>query len=76
VAYDVDAEGEKGAERLRQVSPRMEGIRPPVGKDVTAFWRAGGRVRGWMCFELARLRWVKPKPRGIYPSPALSKPGI
>ena len=49
VAYDVDAEGEKGAERLGQLSPRMQRIRPPVGKDVTAFWQAGGRVRdrGW-----------------------------
>jgi DNA primase len=55
VAYDVDAEGEKGAERLAQLSPRMHRIRPPVGKDVTAFWQAGGRVRDWVRFELARL---------------------
>jgi len=33
VAYDVEAEGEKGAERLVQMSPRMRRIRPPVGKD-------------------------------------------
>jgi hypothetical protein len=26
-----------------------------VGKDVTAFWQAGGRVRDWVRFELARL---------------------
>ena len=39
VAYDVDAEGDKGADRLRQLSPRMHRIRPPVGKDVTAFGR-------------------------------------
>jgi hypothetical protein len=45
VAYDVDAEGEKGTERLRQLSPRMQRIRLPVGKDVTAFWQAGERVR-------------------------------
>ena len=54
VAYDVDAEGEKGAERLGQVSPCMQRIRPPAGKDVTAFWQAGGRVRDWVRFELAR----------------------
>jgi len=54
VAYDVDAEGDKGAERLGQVSPRMRRIRPPMGKDVTAFWQAGGRVRDWVPFELAR----------------------
>jgi predicted nuclease with TOPRIM domain len=52
VAYDVDAEGDKGAERLRQLSQRMARIRPPVGKDVTEFWQGGGgRVR----VELARL---------------------
>jgi hypothetical protein len=56
VAYDVDAEGDKGAERLSQLSPRMQRIRPPVGKDVTAFWQADGRVRDWVRFELARLR--------------------
>jgi hypothetical protein len=56
VAYDVDVEGEKGAERLRQLSPRMHRIRPPLGKDVTAFWQADGRVRDWVRFELARLR--------------------
>ncbi len=55
MAYDVDAEGDKGAERLRQLSPRMRRVRLPVGKDVTAFWQAGGRVRDWVRFELARL---------------------
>ena len=56
VAYDVDAEGEKGDERLRQLSPRMRRIRPPVGEDVTALWKVGGRVRDWVRFEVARLR--------------------
>lgn len=55
VACDVDADGDKSAERLRQLSPRRHRIRPPVGKDVTAFWQAGGRVRDWVQFELARL---------------------
>jgi DNA primase len=56
VAYDTDAEGEKGAERLGQLSPRMQRIRPPMGKDVTAFWQAGGQVRDWVRFVLARLQ--------------------
>ena len=56
VAYDVDAEGDKGTERLRQLSPRMQRIQLPVGKDVTAFWQAGGRVREWVRFELARAQ--------------------
>jgi hypothetical protein len=34
----------------------VPGIRPPVGKDVTAFWQAGGRVQDWVRFELARLQ--------------------
>ena len=55
VAYDVDAEGEKGAERLGQLSSRLWPVRPSVGKDITAFWQAGGRVRDWVRFELARL---------------------
>jgi hypothetical protein len=55
VAYDVDAEGDKGAKRLGQLSSRMQRIRPPVGKDVTAFWQAGGQVRDWVRFELARF---------------------
>jgi hypothetical protein len=58
VAYDVATESEKSAERLAQLSPRMQRIRPPVGKDVTAFWQAGGQVRAWVGFELARLRGV------------------
>src|SRR5919202_2234848 len=56
VAYDVDAEGDKGAERLGRLSPRMRRIRLPTGKDVTACWQAGGRVRDWVRFELARAR--------------------
>jgi hypothetical protein len=56
VAHDVDTEDGKGAERLGQVSPRMHRIRPPLAKDVTAFWQAGGRVREWVRVEVARLR--------------------
>jgi DNA primase len=59
VAYDMDVEGEKGAVRLSQLSPRMHRIRPLAGKDVTAFRQAGGRVRDWVRFELARL-WKMP----------------
>jgi DNA primase len=55
LAYDVDLEGEKGAERLAQLSPRMQCVRLPVGKDVTAFWQTGGQLQAWVRFELARL---------------------
>jgi hypothetical protein len=33
VAYDVDAEGEKGAERLRQLSPRIpQAVQPDYNR--------------------------------------------
>ena len=61
MAYDIDTEGDKGAERLGQLSPRRCRIRPPLGKDVTAFWQAGGRVRDWVGFELARAAKLVPR---------------
>jgi hypothetical protein len=30
-----------------------------VGKDVTAVWQAGGRVRGWLRFDLARRQLLR-----------------
>ena len=54
-AYDLDEEGERGTERLRQLAPRVRRIRPPVGKDVGEFIAAGGRPRAWITYELARL---------------------
>jgi hypothetical protein len=33
VAYDIDAEGEKGAERLRQLSPRIpQAVQPDYNR--------------------------------------------
>jgi hypothetical protein len=63
VAYDVDAEDDKGAERLGQLSPRMHRIRPLMGRDVMAFWQAGSQVQDSdsVRFELVRLCTV---PRG------------
>jgi hypothetical protein len=37
VAGDVDAEHDTCAGRLRLLSRRIRAIRPPMGKDVTAF---------------------------------------
>jgi hypothetical protein len=42
VAYDVDTEGDKGAERPGQLSPRMHRMQPRVGEDMTALWQTGG----------------------------------
>jgi DNA primase len=56
LAYDVDAEGERGATRLQQLVPRARRIRPPVGKDIGEFIQAGGRARAWMTYELKRIQ--------------------
>lgn len=55
VAYDNDAAGDDGAEKLRKLAPRVRRIRPPIGKDVGEFVEAGGRVKAWITFELARF---------------------
>jgi DNA primase len=54
VAYDNDEEGRRGTERMLTVSSRMRLATVPQGKDVTEFWRLGGRLRDWVRFELAR----------------------
>jgi DNA primase len=54
LGYDADVEGDKGAERLRQLAPRARRIRPPVGKDIGEFVESGGRVKAWITYELAR----------------------
>jgi DNA primase len=55
LAYDADREGDKGAERLQQLAPHARRITPPVGKDVGEFVEAGGRVKAWITYELARV---------------------
>jgi DNA primase len=54
LAYDVDAEGDKGAERIQRLAPHARRIRPPSGKDVGEFVMAGGRARAWVIYELKR----------------------
>lgn len=54
LAYDVDTDGERGAERIRQLAPHARRIKPPAGKDVTEFVEAGGRARAWLIYELKR----------------------
>jgi transposase len=48
----------KGAERLGSSRGACSGCACPLGKEVTAFWQAGGRVRDWLPFEVARRRGV------------------
>lgn len=57
IAYDMDAEGQRGAEKIMQVSARMRRIEIPMEgcKDVTDFHKAGGRLRDWIEYNIARL---------------------
>jgi hypothetical protein len=56
LAYDADQAGERGATKLAPLSRRLVRITPPVGKDITAFWQAGGNVRGWLTTEVEQLQ--------------------
>jgi DNA primase len=51
-AYDADGEGEAGAIRLHRLLPDLVRVRPPVGKDPTAYSRKGGSVRDWLITAL------------------------
>lgn len=48
VAYDRDAAGEKGANRLLTLSRRFRPIDIPSGKDITEFYLQGGDIYLWI----------------------------
>lgn len=48
VAYDNDAAGQAGAERLRHFSARVRMLTLPHGKDITEFHLGGGSIRDWI----------------------------
>ncbi len=48
VAFDNDAAGQRGAQRLRRVSPRVRILRIPEGKDITDFYLGGGDIYTWI----------------------------
>ena len=48
VAYDRDAAGEKGANRLLALSPRFRRIAVLHGKDISEFYLHGGDIFSWM----------------------------
>jgi len=60
LAYDTDAGGTRGADRLGALSARARRVRVPVGKDITEFWQQGGTLRDWVTFELARMAALAP----------------
>lgn len=58
VAYDRDAAGEKGANRLLSLSPRFHTAPIPSGKDITEFYLGGGDVYAWIEKTLRELTLV------------------
>ncbi len=53
VAYDRDAAGEKGANRLLSLSPRFREITVPQGNDISDFYLNGGDVYDWIAAQLS-----------------------
>ena len=53
VAFDNDAAGQRGAQRLQRLSPRVRVIRVPEGKDITEFYLGGGDLYAWIEAALA-----------------------
>jgi DNA primase len=51
LCYDADVAGDAASEALQQVVRGARRIRPPDGKDPTAYWQAGGDVRSWILAE-------------------------
>ena len=56
VAFDNDAAGQRGAQRLQRLSPRVRVIRVPEGKDITEFYLGGGDLYAWIEAALAEVR--------------------
>jgi DNA primase len=57
VAYDLDGAGKTGAAKLAGLTARARRVSVPAMpnvKDLTDFWKAGGNLRAWLSFELAR----------------------
>jgi hypothetical protein len=63
VAYDRDAAGEKGANRLLSLSPRFRPVEVPQGKDITEFYLHDGDIYAWIADELKeKLSVVEEQP--------------
>jgi len=60
VAYDHDAAGEKGANRLLSLSPRFRAAQVPQGKDIGEFYLKGGDVYSWIEGALKDHRILEP----------------
>jgi DNA primase len=77
VAYDADAAGRAGASRLTEMTQRARAICVPVlrpgDKDLTDYYLAGGHLRDWVIYELARrdAQIIGPGKRDL-----LQQPGV
>lgn len=60
VAYDRDAAGEKGANRLLSLSPRFRPVQVPNGKDISEFYLSGGDVYHWIEQALENQQVLEP----------------
>ena len=73
LAYDADAAGSKGADKLAGLTARAKRAKVPTlregDKDLTDYHKAGGDLRAWLAFELAR-HGVKPAQAAGTPRPA------
>jgi hypothetical protein len=54
VVGDNDLAGIRGAEKWQKISQRVETAKVPLGKDITDYWSAGGDLRAWVKFSLAK----------------------
>ena len=70
VAFDRDDAGEKGADWWGDFSDRVRRVRPLQGNDLTDFHQAGGDLRAWVTFYLARPRVESSKQATQMPEPA------
>jgi hypothetical protein len=58
VAYDLDDAGKHGAATVASLTARARRVSVPAMpgvKDITDFHQAGGNLRDWLTFEMARL---------------------
>ncbi|MBU1751056.1 MAG: hypothetical protein KKA73_25515 [Chloroflexi bacterium] len=55
VALDRDNAGDKGAAWWGDYSARVRRVRPLQGRDIGEFAQAGGDLRAWVLYHLARL---------------------
>lgn len=75
LAYDLDGAGANGAAALASLTRRARRVSVPAlpgVKDLTEFHKAGGNLRAWLAFELARLDVPTRRPASPASTPSLA----